>query len=180
MESFKRALESIGRMWATLSATQRVILGGAALLMVVLLVVSSVSSTQSWVRVAGPQAEPQKRAAVLSKCKERNQKPDVRGNEIFVPKEDADRIVLDLAGEGAMNDDAIWKFLESSDPFLGRKEKDLRYKRALEQKLSAMIRRGEFIRNVNVVITPGSDSNRIGFEGRRGKANVQVHLDESA
>lgn len=180
MESLKRALESIGRMWATLSATQRVILGAAALLMVVLLVASSVGTTQSWVRVAGPEVDASKRAGIISKLQERNQKYEVRGSEIVVPKEDADRIVLDLAGDGAMNDDAIWKFLESSDPFLDRKQKDMRYRRALEQKLSAMIRRGEFVRNAMVVITPGSESNRIGFEGNHAKASVQVELQDGA
>ena len=180
MESLKRALESIGRMWATLSATQRVILGAAAALMVVLLIVSSIGTTQAWVRVAGPEVPAAGRADILKKLQERNHKHEVRGNEIFVPKEDADRIVFEMAGDGAMNDDAIWDFLKSSDPFLGRKEKDLRYKRALEQKLSAMIRRGDFIRNASVVITQGSDSSRIGFEGSRSKASVQVELQEGA
>jgi flagellar biosynthesis/type III secretory pathway M-ring protein FliF/YscJ len=180
MESLKRALESVGRMWSTLSATQRVILGAAAALMVVLLVVGSLGTTQSWVRVAGPEIDASKRSGIIAKLQERNQKYDLRGSEIFVPKEEADRIVFELAGDGAMNDDAIWKFLESSDPFLGRKEKDLRYKRALEQKLSAMIRRGDFIRNASVVITLGSDSNRIGFEGSRAKASVQVEIQDGA
>src|SRR6185436_11723063 len=112
MESLKRALESIGRMWATLSATQRVIIGAAALLMVVLLVVTSTGTTQAWVRVAGSEVDASKRAGILKKLQDRNQKHEVRGTEIFVPKEDADRIVLDLAGDGALTEDAVWKFLE--------------------------------------------------------------------
>src|SRR6185503_93747 len=110
MESLKRALESIGRMWATLSATQRVIIGAAALLMFVLLVVSSTSTTSAWVRVAGPELDATKRANILKKLQERNQKHEVRGSEILVPKEDADRIVLDLAGEGSLDVDSFSKF----------------------------------------------------------------------
>jgi flagellar M-ring protein FliF len=178
MESFKRALESIGRMWANLTATQRVILSAAAAAMALLLVWSSVGSTEAWVRVAGPEVDASTRTAILKKLQERNQKHEVRGAEILVPKQDADRIVLELAGEVAMNDDVIWKFLESSDPFVDRRQKDLRYKHALEQKLSAMIRRVEFVRNANVVITPGSESDRLGFEGNRAKASVQVELQD--
>ena len=62
MESLKRALESIGRMWSTLSATQRVILGAAAVLMVVVLIVSSIGTTPSWVLVPSQGAD---RAAIL-------------------------------------------------------------------------------------------------------------------
>jgi flagellar M-ring protein FliF len=178
MESLKRALEQIGRMWANLSATQRVVLSAAAAGMVALLLFGSVSSTESWVRVAGPEVDASKRSDILRKLQERNQKHEVRGAEILVPKQDADRVVLDLAGEGAMSDDAIWDFLKNSDPFVDRKQKDLRYKRALEQKLGAMIRSVGFVRNANVVITPGSESDRLGFEGSRAKASVQVELQE--
>jgi flagellar M-ring protein FliF len=178
MESLKRAQESIGRMWANLNATQRVILSAAAAAMALLLVWSSAGTTQAWVRVAGPEVDQNARYNIIKKLQERNQKHEIRGSEIFVPKEDADRIVLELAGEVGMSDDVIWDFLKSSDPFVDRRQKDLRYKRALEQKLSAMIRRVEIVRNANVVITPGSDSDRVGFEGNRAKASVQVELQE--
>jgi flagellar M-ring protein FliF len=173
MESLKRALGNIGRMWSNLTATQRVIVGGAAALMIVLLVVSSLGTSQAWVRVAGPGGDI---STVTRKLQERHQKHEVRGAEVFVPKEDAERVFVDLAGEGAATNEAIWDFLKDSNPFLDRRQKDLRYKRALEQMLSAMIRRVEFVRNANVVITLGSESNRLGFEGSRAKASVQVEL----
>ncbi|RPH38995.1 MAG: hypothetical protein EHM91_13015, partial [Planctomycetota bacterium] len=175
MESLKRAFENIGRMWSNLNITQRIVVGGAAALMILLLVVGSLGTSQAWVRVAGPGGDT---AAIARKLQERNQKHELRGTEVFVPKEDAERVVVELAGEGAMSDEAIWGFLKDANPFLDRRQKDLRYKRALEQSLTSMIRRVEFVRNANVALTLGSESNRIGFEGSRAKASVQVDLQE--
>lgn len=178
MDSIQRALQSIGRMWSALHATQRVILSASAVLMVVLLVWGSAASAPSWVRVAGPEVTGDARANILRKLQEKNQKHEVRGAEIYVPKDDADRVVLELAGDGAMSDDAIYKFLETSDIFMSPKDKELRYKRALEQKLGMMIRRVDFVRNASVLITPGSNTDRLGFEGQRASASVQVELQE--
>jgi flagellar M-ring protein FliF len=175
MEFLKRAQENIGRMWTSLTVTQRAVIGGAAALMVVLLIVSSLSASTPWVRVAGPGGDT---GAIVRKLQERGQKHEIRGTEVLVPKEDAERVVVELAAEGAMSDEAIWKFLEDGNPFLDRRQKDLRYKRAMEQKLSSMIRRVEFVKNANVVITLGSESNRIGFEGARAKGSVQVELQD--
>ncbi len=170
MESLKRALENIGRMWANLTVTQRAVVGGGAALMIVLLVVSSLSTGEAWVRVGD--------ASVARKLQERNQKHELRGTEVFVPKADAERVFVDLAAEGAASPDAIWKFLEDGNPFLDRKQKDLRYKRALEQMLSSMIRRVELVKNAHVVLTFGSDNNRMGVETHRAKATVQVELQD--
>lgn len=178
MDSIKRALENIGRLWANLTATQRVILSAAAAATVLLLVWGSVGTGEAWVRVAGAEMDQATRYNVLRKLQERNQKHELRGTEILVPKEDADRVVLELAGEGAMSDDAIWKFLETSDPFVDPKQKEMRYKRALEQKLGLMIRRVEFVRNASVMVTYGSDSDKLGFVGHSAKASVQVELQE--
>lgn len=176
MESLKRALEQIGRMWANLTATQRVLLGALTAGLVVALVWSSTGATDSWVRVAGAELSDKSRQDIIQRLQQHNQKLEVRGNEIFVPKQDADRVVMDLAGEGTMSDESIWKFLDISDPFGDRYQKDLRVKRALEQKLSSMIRSVEFVRNASVVITAGTDSNRIGVAPAHAKAAVQVEL----
>jgi flagellar M-ring protein FliF len=146
----------------------------------VLLIFGSVSSTETWVRIAGPEVDASKRADILRKLQERNQKHEVRGSEILVPKQDADRIVLDLAGEGAMSDDAMGKFLETNNIFMSSKDKEALYKQALEQKLAAMIRSVELVRNARVVITPGSKSDQMFFEGPRAKASVRVELQEGS
>jgi flagellar M-ring protein FliF len=176
MESLKRALEQIGRLWANLTATQRVIVGALAAGLVVVFVWGSTGATDTWVRVAGAELDATSRRNIIHQLQEHNQKCEVRGSEILVPKADADRVVLELAGDGAMSDESIWKFLDLTDPFGDPKQKDLRYKRALEQKLSSMIRSVEIVRNASVVITPGSESNRLGVEPARAKAAVQVEL----
>jgi flagellar biosynthesis/type III secretory pathway M-ring protein FliF/YscJ len=175
MESLKRALESIGRMWATLSATQRVLLGAAAALMVVLLVVSSIGTTQAWVRVAGPEAD---RTTILKKLQDRNVKHEVRGSEIYVPQQDADRIMTDLAGDGAVSPNSVYKFLEQSDIFAPRWQQEKRLQIALQTRLEGMIRSIESIRNAAVVINPGSTNYSLGFAGPKPSASVQVELKE--
>lgn len=175
MESLKRALENIGRMWANLTATQRVIIGGAAALMIVALVFGSIGTTQAWVRVAGAEAD---QGAILKKLRERNQKHEVRGTDIYVPKEDADRIVLELAGEGAVSDNAVWKFLEQSDIFATRWDKEKRYQIALQTRLEGMIRGIESVKNAGVVINPGSTNHQLGFAGPKASASVRVDLKD--
>jgi len=180
MDSIKRALESIGRMWAALNATQRVILSVSAALMVLLLVWGSASSLPTMVRVAGGELDAAARQNILRKFQERNQKHEVRGNEIFVPKEDADRIVTELAGEGTISNNAVWKFLEQSDIFGSRWEKEKRMQIALQTRLEAMIRSIESVKNAGVVINPGSTQYAFGFAGSKPSASVQVELKDGA
>jgi len=180
MVSVKRALESIGRMWSALKATQKVILSASAAAMVLLLLWGSAGTVPTMVRIAGPEVDASKRQTILAKFQERNQKHEVRGAEIFVPKEDADRIVLELAGEGTMSDSGVWKFLEQSDIFATRWDKEKRYQVALQSRLESMIRGVESVKNASVVINPGSTSSQMGFVGAKASASVQVELKEGA
>jgi flagellar biosynthesis/type III secretory pathway M-ring protein FliF/YscJ len=178
MDSIQRALQNIGRMWAALHATQRVILSASAVLMVVLLVWGSAASAPSWVRVAGPEVTADARANILRKFQEKNQKHEVRGAEIYVPKEDADRVVLELSGEGSMSNNAVWKFLEQSDIFATHWEKEKRMQIALQARLEGMIRSVESVKNASVIINPGSTSSQLGFAGAKASASVQIELHE--
>jgi len=180
MDSIKRALESIWRMWAALKATQKVILSASAAAMVLLLLWGSAGTVPTMVRIAGPEVDASKRQTILAKFQERNQKHEVRGAEIFVPKEDADRIVLELAGEGTMSDSGVWKFLEQSDIFANRWDKEKRYQIALQSRLESMIRGIETVKNASVVINPGSASSQLGFVGAKASASVQVELKDGA
>lgn len=175
MESLKRALENIGRLWANLTATQRVVVGAAAAAMVLLLVFSSVSAAPTWVRVAGAEVD---RSSVLKKLQERNQKHEVRGSEIFVPKEDADRVITELAGDGTVDRNAVYKFLEQSDILATRWDKEKRLQIALQTRLEGMIRSIESVKNASVVINPGSTNHQLGFAGPKPSASVQVDLKE--
>lgn len=178
MESLKRALESIGRMWSTLNATQRVILSAAAAAMVLLLVWGSSSTTDTWVRVAGSEVEASKRHEMLQKFQAQNQKHEVRNSEIFVPKQDADRIVLEMAGEGTMTNNSVWKFLEQSDIFATRWDKEKRLQIALQSRLEGMVRSIESVKSAAVVINPGSTNHQLGFAGPKPSASVQVELKD--
>src|SRR5579859_51269 len=180
MDSIKRALESIGRMWTALNATQRVILSVSAAAMVLLLVWGSASTVQTMVRVAGPEVDASVRQGILRKFQERNQKYEVRGAEIMVPKEDADRVVLELAGEGTMTNNSVWKFLEQSDIFATRWQQEKRLQVALQARLEGMIRSIESVRNASVVINPGSTHFQLGFAGPKPSASVQVELKDVA
>src|SRR6185503_253741 len=136
--------------------------------------------TQSLVRVAGAEVDASTRSTIIKKLQERNQKHEVRGTEILVPRQDADRIVLELAGEGAISDDAMGKFLETNNIFMSSKDKEALYKQALEKKLASMIRGVELVRNARVVITQGSKSDQLFFEGHRATASVKVELQEGS
>jgi flagellar biosynthesis/type III secretory pathway M-ring protein FliF/YscJ len=178
MDSFKRALENIGRMWANLTATQRVILSGASAAMVLLLVWGSIGTTDAWVRVVGREVDDTTRAKVLQKLQQ-GQKYELRDREIYVPKQDADRVVLELAGDGTMNDDAVGKFLEEDNIFRTRATHEALSKKALEQRLAIMIRKIDAVKNASVLTRPSSKSYSLGFEGSAAGASVQVELHEN-
>jgi flagellar M-ring protein FliF len=173
MESLKRALEQIGRMWANLGATQRVVLGAAAAAMVVLLLFGSVSSAESWVRLAGPEAD---RAAILKKLQERNQKYEVRGNEIYVPKADADRLAMELRGEGSMTDADLFKFLDQPNIMATRWDKEKRLQIALQSRIESMIRSIDGVQQASLMINPGSTNHQFGFVGAKPSAAVTLKL----
>jgi len=165
-------------MWAALNASQRVILSVSATAMVLLLVWGSASTVPTMVRVAGAEVDAAKRQEILSKFQQHGQKHEVRGTEILVPKEDADRVVMELAGEGTMSNNAVWKFLEQSDIFATRWQMEKRMQIALQARLEGMIRSIESVKNASVVINPGSTSYAFGFAGSKPSASVQVELQE--
>lgn len=178
MESLKRALEQIGRLWSSLNATQKVILSAGAVVMALLLFWGTSSTTETWVRISGPEVDASKRHEMLQKFQAQNQKHEVRGSEIFVPKQDADRIVLEMAGDGTMSNSSVWKFLEQSDIFATRWDKEKRLQIALQTRLEGMIRSIESVKNAAVVINPGSTHHQLGFAGPKPSASVQVELKE--
>ncbi len=175
MESLKRALEQIGRMWANLSATQRVVLSAAAAVMVVLLIFGSVSSTESWMRVAGPEAD---RGSILRKLQERNLKHEVRSDGIYVPKADANRIVMELRSEGSMTDADLWKFLDEPNILATRWDKEKRLQVAVQTRIEGMIRSIDGVQDASLMINPGSTNSQLGFFGPKPSAAVTVKLKD--
>ena len=177
MEFLTRSLEGLKRLWASLTPAQRAVLvsavGGALLLVAY---TSSAAASGSWERVAGTEVDDAARGQILERLKAARQRHEVRGKDIYVPKEDADRVVLELAGENVVSDRAIWKFLENSDIFADRALTEKRYQVALQRKLEYMIRKIDAIRNASVQITPPTTTQTFGFGGMKAGASVQVEL----
>ncbi len=176
MDAFKRALENIRRMWGNLGSTQRVVLAASAALMVTLLVWSSTgSAADGMVRVVGREVDEATRAKVLQRFAQ-GQRYEIRDKEIYVPKADADRVMLELAGDGVLGDDAVWKFLEQDNIFASKWDKEKRLQIAIQRRLEGMIRKVDGVRNASVVISQGSASSQLGFAGTKASASVQVDL----
>jgi len=177
MDVFNRALESIRRLWGNLTVSQRVLLGASAALMALLLVWgSAVTAGDAWVRVVGHEVTDPERADVLKRLQQSNQRYEVRDRDIYVPKQDADRVVLDLAGEGTLSDRAVWQFLAESDIIATKWQLEKRFQVALQQKLEMMVRKMDVVRNASVQISPASEAKQLGFTGPQASASVQVEL----
>ena len=177
MEILTRSVEGLKRLWASLTPAQRAVLVSAvAAALLLLAYTSSAAVSGSWERVAGAEVDDAARAQILERLKASRQRHEVRGKEIFVPTQDADRVVLELAGENVISDRAIFKFLENSDIFADRSLTEKRYQIALQRKLEYMIRKINAIRNASVQITPPTTSQGFAFAGAKAGASVSVEL----
>lgn len=177
METFKSAGQYVRRLWAGLGPSQRLLVAAAGTAALLLAVWGTVAAGDPpSVRVVGREATPEERAAVLRKFQKEGVRHEVRDQEIYVPRRDADRVILELAGEGILSDQAVWKFLEEDAIFADRWQKEKRYQVALQRRLEYMIRKMDAVRNASVQISPGSEAWQTGFQGPRPSASVQVEL----
>ncbi len=178
MDVLRRAVDYIKKMWGNLTPTQRIVLGAAVAGVALVVVWGSVTATRDGMtRIAGPELRADDRYQIVKRLQETNQRHELRGEEILVPREDADRIVLTLAGEGVFGDDAIYGFLKQTDVFDTKWDKEARYKVALQRKLERMIRGIRGVRNASVEYTPGSRLAELGFKSEsRAKASVKLEL----
>ncbi len=178
MDVFKRALDTIRRTWGTLGTSQKVLLSASAVAMVLLLVWGSTAATaQAWTKVAGSDLRVEERDAVQKRLQEKNVRHEVRNLEIYVPREHADAVILELAGEGVISDQAVWKFLESESIFVSKWQLEKRFQVALQRRLELMVRRVDAVRNAAVQISPGSEARELGFaHGSKASASVVVEL----
>lgn len=182
MEIVTRTRDSLKRLWGSLNGPQKLTLSVAAVLMVGLLVWGSGAGTSdAWQRVVGHEVDNAERAEVLKSLGQKNAAYEVRnGGEIWVRKAEADRVVLELAGDGALSSQAMWKFLESSDVFATQWDKEKRFQLGLQRKLEYMIRQSAGVRNASVQITASSHANQVGFKGDKASASVLVDLKPTA
>src|SRR5437016_12989901 len=116
MDVIRRALDSIRQMWSRLDSPKKAIIAALAVGVVLVLAWGSVASTgDGMVRVVGHEVDDEKRGDILAKLQQKNEKYEVRDRDIYLPRETADRVVLELAGEGVMSDRAVWQWLESDN-----------------------------------------------------------------
>jgi flagellar biosynthesis/type III secretory pathway M-ring protein FliF/YscJ len=180
MDAFNRALDNIRRLWGQLGAAQKIVLAASAVLLAALLTWGSAGGTgDSMVRVVGREVDEATRSKVLQRLAQ-GQKHELRDREIYVPRADADRIMLELAGEGVIGDDAVWKFLEQDNIFSSKWTLEKRYQVALQRRLEGMVRKIDGVRNASVLVNPGSTASSLGFAGAKASASVQVDLREDA
>lgn len=181
MDILARSGDSVKRLWAGLNGPQRFVLALAAVLMVFLLVWGSSSAAgEAWQKVAGHEVGDAERAEVLKALAQKKVPYEVRGGEIYVRKVQADKVVLELAGDGALSGKAMEEWLKTSDVFATSWDKNKRYQIALQRKLEFMIRQVETVRNASVQISQASEAQQIGFQGPKASASVQVELKPGA
>lgn len=179
MDVLKRALSQIKSMWGNLNAGQRGVVWASAAGIILLIVWGAMSAGtgDSMVKIVGVEVSQEHRSQVLAKLAEKNQRHEIRNQEIYVPRQDADRVVLDMSGEGIYTDQMMWKFLESSDIMASKWDKEKRFQIALQRKLEMMIRSIDVIRNASVQVNPQSEGSQLGFaNGGHASAAVQVEL----
>ncbi len=170
-------LDRSRRFWTALTASQKILVGlSGALLLVALVWGAGAAAGESTDRVLGPEADEATRERVLAKLRERNQPYVIRGRAIHVPKSDAQRVMVELAGEGAVSQQAVWAWLEKQNVFATQWDRQTRFRIALQQQLEMMIRKVDAVRNASVVVSPAEDGNQLFRNGPRAKASVVVEL----
>jgi flagellar M-ring protein FliF len=181
MGILSRGLENTKRLWGTLGGPQKLVLGLAAVVLAALLMWGSAAGgSDGWQRVVGLEVDNAERAEVLKNLTQKNVAHDIRGGEIWVRKAEADRVVMELAGDGALSSQAMWKWLQDADVFATKWDKEKRFQIALQRKLEYMIRKVDGVRNASVQITQASEAHQIGFQGPTASASVQVELKPNA
>jgi flagellar biosynthesis/type III secretory pathway M-ring protein FliF/YscJ len=170
-------LERARRFWSALSASQKILLGLVGGLLVLSLAWGSgAAAGEPMDRVLGAEADDASRAQVLDKLRQSGQPHEVRGREVWVPRGSAHRVLMDLAGDGVLSPQAIWKNLQESDPWASRAVLEKRSQIALQQYLEMMIRKIDAVRGASVVISPGQESGSFFRNGPRASASVSVQL----
>lgn len=181
MDGFKRALEYIRRMWGNLNASQRVLLAAASVGMVLLLVWGSTGvAGDSMHLVVGHEVSDAERGEILKNLQEKNIRYEIRNRDIYVPREDSERVVLELAGDGVMSDKAVWQWLANSDIVASKWQLEKRYQIALQRKLEMLIRKIDGVRGAGVVLSFVGEAQQLFKDSAKASATVQVELRPGA
>lgn len=175
MDVVKRGTEYVKKAWGNLTGPQRVILIIAALAIVPLLLWAAYGvAGEDMVRFAGSELKGDERKAVLEKLRASGRKFEERGTDIYVPRQDRERLLMDVQTD--LGDVSLRKLLESSNPFESRWDKEKKYQWALQTHIERMLRKMDPVQNASVVITPQAESSRFGSATPKASATVQVEL----
>jgi flagellar biosynthesis/type III secretory pathway M-ring protein FliF/YscJ len=177
MDIVTRSTDSVKRLWGSLNGPQRFVLALSFVLMIGLLLWGSGSAAgDSWRKVAGHEISDAERAEILKTLAQKQIPYDVQGGEIRVRASQADKVILELAGESGLTEKSMWKWLESTDVFATHGDKDRRWHLSVQRKLEFMIRKIDAVSNVSVQITQASEAQQIGFQGPKASASVLLEL----
>lgn len=175
----RRALDSIRTMWANLKSPQKfALLTLATLLGLVLVMFLRVGPADGMKELAGLGVPPEVRAEVrrqLEGLGYTKYKVD-EGGVIRVPKEDYDRLFLDMVGLGVFNDDQLFKWLEEVNITSTTWDKKQRMNVTVQRRLENMIRQLDGVHDARVQLAPATDPRVVGGTSSPAKATVKVTL----
>ncbi len=174
---FKRMFEYIRNTTMNMSGPQRMTVGILVLMIIGAIVWAATAATaDSWVQIAGTEIPREERNQIMTSLKEKQIVFEVRDESIYVTKENADRTVIELHGEGVFSDVLLWKFLDEGGLTSSQWQKEKRYQVALQRKLEKMISKMNVIKRASVQLTPGEVRKALNFRGKGPSASVMVEL----
>jgi len=178
MDWFRHSVDSFRAAWSGLPASYRVLTG---LLVVLLALVAAwgigSGGRDGMVRIVDGRTIISERAEIQSKLKDLGIRTKVEGDSILVPADQADGAMLQLHGSGALDDDAMFRYLQESHPFATRDQSDRRWQVAIQKKLQSMILQLDFVRSVGVQVAGQSEAKAKGWgTGHEAAAAVVIGL----
>lgn len=176
-ELLKRVTETVTSMLKTMTTAQKF---GLFILIVgligTLVWVSTPQKSGDMARIIGPDEDITVRAQVKAKLDEKNIRYVIQDQGVYVPRADAERIILDLASEGIFGDEQIFKFLKESDLTATRWQQEKKWQIALQRRIELMLKSHEAIKDAKLQLTPPSEAKTLGFPGQDGSAAVWLTL----
>lgn len=162
-------------LWESMKPPQKLTIVALVILLVGSLVWTITTTTASpMTRIVGPDESRETRAQVKQKLDEKRIPYKIVDDAILVNKEDADKVVLDLAVEGVFSDQQIFKFLDQVDFTSTRWTQEKRWLVAIQRKLEQMIRTVDAIKDVRIVINPSSERTTVLSRADDGTASVTI------
>lgn len=177
MELLRRIAAYIRTMYGNMNGPQKAAVAALAVLVLAVIVWGATSLTaDGWTKIVGTEATREERSEVTKKLTEKNIRYEVRNEEIYVRKDQADQAVIDLHGEGVLSDATLWKFLDEANITASKWQQEKRYQVAVQRKLERMISSMQPVKRASVLLAPGDVRDTFGAQGSSPSATVTVQL----